>query len=229
MARHANPRSRRSWSNYGLCCTGFRASITERPRTSAQDRRRNAKWRAGEGQRGAPILTYGRGTPVSAQACDPHAPPLAQAPGWGGVSFFAQAPSSARVPAFPEARRDTKGCRESAERGRGLWSDFGSQTTWSGFSGAGSGLTGTAGLVPPYVPFPSFPCSNGLAGRIGYTGRRRWSRWEHEHPPSSFLRPNGGADSVSEPAEPRTPEGQPMAPLPSLVLYPSRSPGARRW
>lgn len=147
----------------------------------------------------------------------------------GGVPFFAQAPSSARVPAFPEARRDTKGCRESAERGRGLWSDFGSQTTWSGFSGAGSGLTGTAGLVPPYVPFPSFPCSNGLAGRIGYTGRRRWSRWEHEHPPSSLLRPNGGADSVSEPAEPRTPEGQPMAPLPSLVLYPSRSPGAWRW
>lgn len=34
---------------YGLRCTGFRASITRRPRTSAQERRRSTKWRAGGG------------------------------------------------------------------------------------------------------------------------------------------------------------------------------------
>lgn len=97
-------RSPRSSSNYGLCCTGFRASITQRPRTSTQEKRPNAKWRAGAGQKVAPILKYGRGAPISAQACGRYAPPFAQAPGWGGVPFFAQAPSSARVPAFPEAR-----------------------------------------------------------------------------------------------------------------------------
>lgn len=53
------------------------------------------------------ILKYGRGAPVSAQACGRQASPSAHAPGWG-VSFFAQAPNSVRVPAFPEARWDTK-------------------------------------------------------------------------------------------------------------------------
>lgn len=99
----------------------------------------------------------------------------------GGVPFFAQAPSSARVPAFPEARGDTKGYRKSTERGRGLRSGFRSQTTWSGFSGREPGSPEPrAWSLPtlPSLPFPftSFPCSNGLRGRIGYTGRRRGSR-----------------------------------------------------
>lgn len=226
MARHANPRSS---SNYGLCCTGFRASITERPRTSAQDSRPNAKWRAGAGQKGAPILTYGRGTPDFAQAYGRHVPPLAQAPGLEAWLSLRRRPAQRAFPRSPrragtqravgKARSAVEVCGAASDRKR----------PGADFFGAGTGLTGTAGLVPPYVPFPSFPCSNGLAGRIGCTGRRRWSRWEDERPPSSFLRPDGRADSVSELLGTGTPEGQPMAPLPSLVLYPSRSPGARRW
>lgn len=34
--------------------------------------------------------------------------------------------------------------------------------------------------------FTSFPCSKDLAGCIGYTGRRRGSRWKDEDPPSSL-------------------------------------------
>lgn len=161
-------------------------------------------------------------------------PPFAQAPGWGGVPFFAQAPSSARVPAVPEARGDTKGYRENAERGRGSWSGFRSQTTWSGFSARERGSPEPrAWSLPtlPSLPFPfiSFPCSNGLAGRIGHTGRRRGSHWEDEDSPSSLPYRNGAAERVSQPVGTRTSAGRPVAPLPSLVLYSSRSPRARRW
>lgn len=170
MARHANPRSRRSWSNYGLCCTGFRASITERPRTSALDRRQNAKWRAGEGQRGAPILTYGRGTPVSAQACGPHAPPLAQAPGWGACLSLRRRPAQRAFPRSPrragtqravgKARSAAEVCGATSDRKR-PGADFPARDPGSPEPRAWSLPTF------PSLPFPVLTASRDASGTQG--------------------------------------------------------------
>lgn len=109
---------REQWQNlqpaqpqhYGLRCTGFRASITRRPRTSAQERRRSTKWRAGGGaeEERRPFSTTGGARLFLRRRAGGMPPPSAQASVWGVLSF-AQAPSSARVPAFPVARWDTKG------------------------------------------------------------------------------------------------------------------------
>jgi hypothetical protein len=85
----------------GLCCAGFRASITRKQRKPAQARRRSAKWRA----------KAGAGAGRSGAAPTP------------GVRRGALVPRRRRTAqrAFPrssDARRDTKGWRESTEHGR---------------------------------------------------------------------------------------------------------------
>lgn len=187
-------------AHHGLCCTGFRASITQRPRTSAQKPRQTMKWRAGAGQTRAPILKYGRGAPVSAQACGRHALPFAQAPGWRGVLSLRRRPA---LRAFPLSQRRAGtqraiGKARSAAEVRGAAS--GRKRPGADFRRERGSPEPQAWSLPtlPSLPFPftSFPCSNGLAGRIGYTGRRRGSRWEDEDPPSSLLCRNGAAESV---------------------------------
>lgn len=83
--------------NPGLCCRGFRASITGRPSTPGQ-----RKGRARNGGRGGGA-TRGHAHPLV---------PPGRAP-WRRRRRGARS----RVPS--DARRDTKGWRESAERGRG--------------------------------------------------------------------------------------------------------------
>lgn len=82
--------------------------------------------------------------------------------------------------------------------------------------GAGAGLAGTAGLVPPSAPFPSSPLlsrSNGLAGRIGCTGRRRRALWQAGTHPSFLSHPNGSTGSIFQPVGTRSPAGQPVLSL----------------
>lgn len=165
----------------GLCCPGFRASITRRPRTWARARRRSAKWRAGaERREGRPVSAMGEARRLLRRRAGDTPPPFAQAP-VSGVPSSAQAPSAARVPAFPEARWDTKGCRESAERGHGSAERTQAVSDLERIHGAGAGLAGTESLAPPYAPFPSLPfpgltASRDASGAPGAGAERRTGR-----------------------------------------------------
>lgn len=107
----AKPRHR------GLCCPGFRASITRRPRTSAQERRRSAKWRAGAGQRhGRPFSAMGGARLLLRRRAGATPPPFAQAP-VRGASSFAQAPARRAFPRSPRraGTQRAKGKARSAD------------------------------------------------------------------------------------------------------------------
>lgn len=173
----------------------------------------------------APGLQYGRGVPVSAQACGRRASPFAQAPGWG-VPFFAQASGCGERRCASLCAGAQPGARSRVPRGalghKGLKGKHGARPKsverlqavgdLERILGSGAGLAGTASLAPPYAPFPSspltaFPCSNGLAGRRG-------ARWEDEilHLPSCVVMVAAG--SVSQALGIRQPPGQ-LVPLPS--------------
>lgn len=178
---------------------------------------------AGRGRgrgRGGPILNYGRGAPVSAQACGRHAPSLCAGVCLGRALLCAGAQLSARsrVPSGALGHKGLMGKHgtrpRSVERLQ-VVSDL------ERIRGAGAGLAGTAGLVPPSASFPSSSLLsrfNGLAGRIGCTGRRRRARWQAGTHPSSLSHPNGSTGSIFQPVGTRSPAGSSRSPFPNSLL-----------
>lgn len=171
--------------------------------------------RGGAERRGAPILNYGRGAPVSAQACGHYAPSLCAGACLGRALLCAGAQLSARsrVPSGALGHKGLTGKHgtrpRSVERLQ-VVSDL------ERIRGAGARLAGTASLAPPSAPFSSSSLlsrSNGLAGRIGGAGRRRGARWQAGTHPSSLGRPNGFTGRAFQPVGTRSPTGQPMLSL----------------
>lgn len=120
-----------------------------------------------------------------------------------------------RVPS--DARRDTKGWRESTERDSPYGSARGPEQPGADYR-PGAGLAGTArsgagwGAVRRSCPSPR-PPRGGLAGRGGCPGRRRRARGRRgagSAAPFSLARANGGAGRPSAERRPgRSPGGAP--------------------